>query len=103
MISVLLGGLGRERGGRLERSKVREGLDLDKDWDEDECEVTILLLLLLVWLCSSDNNRSFFDKVWSCSREEEECDSLRVLDGGGELICWKVATVIVADKPITTR
>jgi hypothetical protein len=108
MMSVLLGGLGRERGGRLERSKVRDGLDLgEEDWDEDECEVTsmeaILLLLPLVCLCSSDSNRSFFDRVWSCSREEEECDSLRVLDGGGELICWKVATVIVADKLITTR
>lgn len=66
MISVLLGGLGRERGGRFERSNVREGLDLgEEDWDE--CEVTsmeaILLLLLLVCLCSSESNRSFFDKV----------------------------------------
>jgi hypothetical protein len=66
MMRVLLGGLGRERGGRLERSKVREGLDLGEvDWEG--CELTwtdaILLLLLLEDLCSSDNSRSFFDKV----------------------------------------
>lgn len=69
-------------------------------------EAILLLLLLFVRLCSSDNSRSFFDKVCSCSREEEECDSLRVLEvaGGGELLtCWKVATVIVADKPIIAR
>lgn len=65
MMRVLLGGLGRERGGRLERSNVREGLDLGED--RDDCGLAsmeaILLLLLLTCLCSSESSRSFFDKV----------------------------------------
>lgn len=66
MMRVLLGGVGRERGGRLERSNVREGLDLDEDWEECKCGLTsaeAILLLLLEVLCSSDNSRSFFDRV----------------------------------------
>jgi hypothetical protein len=59
MMSVLLGWLGRERGGRLERSNVREGLDLGEVTSTE----AILLLLLLVCLCSSESRRSFFDKV----------------------------------------
>lgn len=31
MMRVLLGGLGRERGGKFERSNVRAGLDLGDD------------------------------------------------------------------------
>lgn len=58
------GGLGRERGGRFERSNDREGLDLgEEEGSELTCREAILLLLLLVLLCSSDKSRSFFDKV----------------------------------------
>lgn len=48
MMSVLLGGLGRERGGRLERSNFREGLDLGEDWDECEVASTEAILMLLL-------------------------------------------------------
>lgn len=65
MMRVLLGGLGRERAGRFERSSVRAGLDLGELVSMDDAMLLFVLGLLLLAVCffSSEKVRSFLDNV----------------------------------------
>lgn len=71
MMRVLLGGLGRERAGSVERSSVRDGLDLEDDVVEVELDRESWMLAWALALASADailllgfaseSSRSFFD------------------------------------------